>query len=165
MAVTGAIRVDFNEVMWKGAWLASEVTAAKDWDASTKDNFVQRLVVDEEGKPIQVDGLDVKVWQVQVMDRDPAARPDQRLVTVWLASPRQPVPPPPPDEDSPALVELVGMSMLPKVDRRSCRAPRDGEAHFCKSKVTYEFWATDLRAPERSARARAAVANGRGEAG
>ncbi len=165
MAITGAIKVDFDEVMPRGAWVVSEVTQAKDWDASTRDNFVQRVVVDEDGQPILVEGLEVKVWQVQVMDRDPAARQDQKMVTVWLASPRQPVPPSPPDEDSPALVELVGLSMLPKVDRRSCRAPRDGEGHFCKSKITYEFWATDLRAPERPARARAAAANGRGEAG
>jgi hypothetical protein len=164
MAVTGAITVAFDEVFPNGAFLVSDVDQAKDWDLSTRENFVQRLVRDRDGKAVKLDGLEVKVWQVELMDRDPQARPDQRTVVVLLASPRQPVPPAPPDEDSLARVELVGMSMRLWVDRKLCRPPRQGDTHYCRARQVFEMWATDLRAPS-GGRVKAAAANGRGEAG
>ena len=59
----------------------------------------------------------------------------QKMMVVWVASPRQPVPPPHAREgQAGAPVELVGLSMRVYPDRKSCRAPRDGEAHFCKAR-------------------------------
>lgn len=167
MAINGAIRVAFDEVFPHGAFVVSEVEDARDWDRSTRDNHVQQLVRDEEGNPVLVEGLEVRVWQVQVMDGDPSVTMAQKMTVVRIASPRRPVAPATPEGQAGAPVELVDMSMRVYPDRKGCRAPRQGEAHFCKARQAFEFWATDLRSPTPAGRQRAtaAASNGRGEAG
>lgn len=167
MAVTGAISVQFDEVFPHGAFVVSEVEQARDWDRSSRDNHVQQLVRDENGDAVMVEGVEVRVWQVQVMDGDPSVNMAQKMMVVRVASPRQPVPPPTPEGQAGAPVELVGLSMRVYPDRKSCRAPRDGESHFCKARQAFEFWATDLRAASSASagRARVGASNGRGEAG
>src|SRR5918993_222198 len=93
MAINGAIRVDFGEIYPHGAFSVSDVEEARDWDRSTRENHVQQLVRDEEGNPVLVDGLEVRVWQLQVMDGDPSVSMAQKMTVVRIASPRRPVAP------------------------------------------------------------------------
>lgn len=77
-----------NQVFPLGAYLVSEVTPMIDFDKSSGDNRVQATDRDT-GLPM---------WQVEVLDGDPAAPKRSRTVTVKFAAPTQPTAPPTPAE-------------------------------------------------------------------
>ena len=72
MAITGAIKVDFGEVFPQGRSSCPRSSRPRTGTGRRRDNHVQQLVRDEDGNPVMVDGLEVRVWQVQVMDGDPS---------------------------------------------------------------------------------------------
>ena len=94
----------------------------------------------------KVNGL--PVWNVRVVDVDPATRRGQAEVTVKVAAAHQPVPP----ESMPDVpfrpVEFEGLTITPYVDTNGSRP-----------KVAFSFRATGMRAPGKSG-SKAAPAGG-----
>ena len=84
MSVPKWLKVSHQQVFPHRAFLVSDVTAVIDYERSTKDNKVQ-ATDRESGQPL---------WQVEVLDGDPAASKRARTLTVKFATPAQPVCPP-----------------------------------------------------------------------
>lgn len=125
MAINGRFHVSMEDVFAHGAYVVSEVTATRDFDKSTKERPVQALDRDS----------GVPVWDVQVMDADPAAGKRQKTVTVKIIAPHQPVPPT--ANGLPfAAVEFDGLMVTPYVDDSGGR-PR----------VAYSIRARGMHAP------------------
>jgi hypothetical protein len=125
MAINGRFRVAMEDVFPHGAYVVSEVVATRDFDRSTKERAVQ--AVDKESG--------VAVWDVQVMDADPAATKRQKTVTIKIAATHQPVPPSAGGLPF-AAVEFEGLTVTPYVDESGGR-PR----------VAYSIRASGMRAP------------------
>ena len=85
----------------------SDVTAVIDYERSTKDNKVQ-ATDRESGQPL---------WQVEVLDGDPAASKRARTVTVKFATTAQPVCPPNASGMPFTPVVFEELSVLAYVDR------------------------------------------------
>jgi hypothetical protein len=83
MALQGPIPVQFSQVFPHGAYAAGAIEPVRDFDASKDGRFVQAKDRDS-GLP---------VWQVDVIDADPAAR--TKTARVKIASSDQPTLPPP----------------------------------------------------------------------
>jgi hypothetical protein len=126
MALQGPIPVEFATVFPHGAYVIGEVTPEVDFEASTKENRVQ--------KRDKTSGL--PVWQVPVMDADPEARKGQRELAVKVTCEVQPVPP----EAIGGLpfrpVEFTDMTVTPYVDTNGPRA-----------RLAYSLRATGMRKP------------------
>ncbi|MEV5750924.1 plasmid replication, integration and excision activator [Actinoallomurus sp. NPDC052308] len=122
MALQGPIPVDFGFVFPHGAFIRCEVEPVRDFDKSTKDNPVQAR--DKE--------TGERVWQVEVIDADPAAKGS---VKVKLFGEHQPVPPAPPAGFPFAAVEFDGLTVTPYVDSKSNR-------------LAYSFRAKAMRDPK-----------------
>ncbi|MEU7877937.1 plasmid replication, integration and excision activator [Microbispora bryophytorum] len=129
MAIQGPIPIAFEHVFPHGCYLVGEVEQVKDFTASTGGRTV--FAKDKTTGEL--------VWQVAVMDADPAAKLAQKTVAVKIIAPVQPVPPP----STPGLpitpVEFEGMTVTPYVHQttgrlayslraRRMRAPRTGAA-------------------------------------
>nr|BFE84227.1 hypothetical protein GCM10020093_068280 [Planobispora longispora] len=84
MALQGPIPITFEQVFPHGCYVVGEVEQVKDFDASTNGRTVY-------AKDKTTGEL---VWQVPVMDADPALKAGQKTVAVKILSPVQPVPPP-----------------------------------------------------------------------
>jgi len=168
MAINGAIRVEFDEVLPHGAYVVGDVQPVKDWDRSTREVEQQVVERDEHGEPVlDGDGLALRHWQVEVMDGDRSLRRDKTFL-VRIVSARQPVPPEPVGDSPFAPVELVGLSVGFRIARQACRGPWKGEAHQCRARQVFEFHATDLRPVSKGkapGAATASVGNGRAGSG
>jgi hypothetical protein len=81
MALQGPIPVQFSQVFPHGAYAAGAIEPVRDFDASKDGRFVQAKDRDS-GLP---------VWQVDVIDADPAARTKTARVKI-ASSPRCPRP-------------------------------------------------------------------------
>ena len=101
MGVQGPFKVDAAEVFPHGCGVVGGVSAASDFDASTRENRVQAREKDS-GLP---------VWQVDVMDFDPEAR--ERTFRVKIAAAVQPVPPEALEGVPVRPVNLEGLSVTP----------------------------------------------------
>lgn len=84
MSIPKWLHLGHDQVFALGAFLVSEVTPMIDFDKSSGENRVQARDRDT-GLPM---------WQVEVLDGDPAAPKRSRTVTVKFASPTQPLHPP-----------------------------------------------------------------------
>jgi hypothetical protein len=80
MSVPRWLHVSHQQVFPHRAFLVSDVTAVTDYERSTKDSRVQAH--DRE--------TGVPLWQVEVLDGDPAASKRSRTVTVKFAAKTQP---------------------------------------------------------------------------
>jgi hypothetical protein len=127
MTMPRKIPIDFGEAFPCGVFAVSEVTAARDYDRSTREAPVQ--AVDEES------GL--LVWTVDVLDADPDARKSTRQFTVKVLAPVQPVPPANPSGFPFTPVEFTGLTATPYVDESGMRA-----------KLAWSFRATGMVAPK-----------------
>ncbi|MCV7377649.1 plasmid replication, integration and excision activator [Mycobacterium alsense] len=107
MSVPKWLKVPHQQVFPHRAFLVSDVTAVIDYERSTKDNKVQ-ATDRESGQPL---------WQVEVLDGDPAASKRARTVTVKFVTPKQPVCPT--NESGMPFTPVVfeELSVLPYVDR------------------------------------------------
>jgi hypothetical protein len=164
MAINGAIHVDPGEAFPFGLYVVGEVQQVKDWDRSTREQPQQLVERDEAGEPVLVDGLPQLHWQVEVMDADPSLTRD-RTFFVRMVSARQPVPPAPAGDSPFAAVELVGLAVRFKLNKQSCRAPWNGQAHQCRARLAFEVYATDLVSPSGSKRSAVTAGNGAGASG
>ncbi|GGO00536.1 hypothetical protein GCM10010116_00790 [Microbispora rosea subsp. aerata] len=129
MAIQGPIPIAFEHVFPHGCYLVGEVEQVKDFAASTGGRTVY-------AKDKTTGEL---VWQVAVMDADPAAKLAQKTVAVKIVAPVQPVPPTPAPGLPITPVEFEGMTVTPYVNQatgrlayslraRGMRAPRTGAA-------------------------------------
>jgi hypothetical protein len=124
MAITGRFYVSMEDVFPFGAFVVSEVEPVRDFEKSTRERPVQ--AVDKEcGLP---------VWAVSVLDADPAARKNEKTVTVKIASTHQPVPPEPVAGMPFAAVEFDLITVTPYVDDK-------------RGRVAYSLRAREMRAP------------------
>ncbi|GAA2376041.1 hypothetical protein GCM10010404_34820 [Nonomuraea africana] len=129
MAIQGPIPIGFDQVFPHGCYLVGEVEQVKDFDASANGRtvFAKDKVTGE------------LVWQVAVMDADPAAKISQKTVAVKILAPTQPVAPP----AAPGLpivpVEFEGMTVTPYVAQNTGR-------------LAYSIRATGMRAPRTHAK-------------
>jgi hypothetical protein len=106
MALQGPIPVTFAMVFPHGCYVVGQVEPVKDFDASTNGRFVQ-------SRDKQTSEL---VWQVAVLDGDPALKPAQKTVAVKILAPVQPVPPSPMPGLPFTPVEFDGISVTPYVN-------------------------------------------------
>ena len=125
MAIQGAIRVAFDDVFSRGAWMPGGVEPARDFKRSSKEVEVQEIVRDAAGQPVLVDGEQQRVWHVDVIDGDESVSGEATRVRVKIVSVRQPVPPPtfPGTPFRPVILEgfLARPARLPAI-----RPPSDG---------------------------------------
>ncbi|GGK60999.1 hypothetical protein Ppa06_25080 [Planomonospora parontospora subsp. parontospora] len=135
MALQGPIPVSFDQVFPHGCYLVGEVEQVKDFDASTSSRTVY-------AKDKTTGEL---VWQIAVMDADPAVKISQKTVAVKILSPVQPVPPPPVPGLPITPVEFDGMTVTPYVNQSTGR-------------LAYSIRATSMRAPRTAAPAKHAPA-------
>jgi hypothetical protein len=99
--------VPHQQVFPHRAFVVSDVTAVIDYERSTKDNKVQ-ATDRESGQPL---------WQVEVLDGDPAASKRTRTLTVKFATSTQPVCPPNNTGMPFAPVVFEELAVLPYIDR------------------------------------------------
>jgi len=128
MAITPRFRVPMGDVFPHGAYVVGEVEKIKDFDKSTPEKFVQ--AVDKESG--------VTLWSVSVLDADPAARKNEKTVTVKIVAKVQPVPPEAVGELPFRPVEFDGLLVVPYVLEGPGR-PR----------VAYSLRAESMHAPTR----------------
>jgi hypothetical protein len=133
MAMQGPIPVEFGFVFPYGAFIRGEVEGVRDFDKSSKDNFVQAKNKD----------TNERVWQIEVIDADPEAKGS---VKVKLFGDVQPVPPAPSGGFPFAAVEFEGLTVTPYVDSKTDR-------------LAYSFRAKGMRAPKGAAAGRPASAD------
>ncbi|WP_225878887.1 plasmid replication, integration and excision activator [Spongiactinospora rosea] len=94
-----------------GAYAVGVVEPVKDFDRSTKERIVQ-AVDRHTGLP---------VWQILVMDADPAAKAAQKTVAVKISSATEPQSPPLTPENPIVSVEFDGMTVTPYVHQATGR--------------------------------------------
>ncbi|GAA3143115.1 plasmid replication, integration and excision activator [Planomonospora corallina] len=124
MAIQGPIPISFEQVFPHGCYIVGAVEQVKDFDASSNGRTVY-------AKDKTTGEL---VWQVAVMDADPAVKAGQKTVSVKILSPVEPVVPP----ALPGLpfvpVEFDGMTVTPYVNQSTGR-------------LAYSIRATSMRPP------------------
>lgn len=128
MAIPKWLQIDHNQVFSLGAFLVSEVTPMIDFDKSSGENRVQARDRDT-GLPM---------WQVEVLDGDPAAPKRSRTVTVKFAAPTQPAAPTNSSGTPFTPVVLEGLMALPYVER---------SGDF--SRIAWSFRASGMKAPSK----------------
>ncbi|RJL18358.1 plasmid replication, integration and excision activator [Bailinhaonella thermotolerans] len=122
--------VHFGQVFPHGCYAVGQVEPVRDFDASTRDRFVQ-------GRDAATGEL---LWQVEVLDADPEAR--DKTVKVKLIAPVQPVLP---DSGGAPFVpvEFDGMTVTPWVNGNN--------------RLAYSIKAQAVRAAKAGARPHAAT--------
>lgn len=138
MGMPRRITVEFGDTFPHGLFAVSEVTAARDFEKSTRTNAVQTIDEDS-GLP---------VWTLDVMDGDPEARKADRTFTVRIIAKVQPVLPPALPGLPFTAIEMQGMTAAPWVDTRSCSAPDEGRSHRCRARQGWSFRCMGIRAPK-----------------
>ncbi len=128
MAITPRFRVSMGDVFPHGAFVVGDVEKIKDFDKSTPEKFVQ--AIDRESG--------VALWSVSVLDADPAARKNEKTVTVKIVAKVQPVPPDAVGDLPFRPVEFDGLVVVPYVLEGPGR-PR----------VAYSLRAEPMHAPTR----------------
>jgi len=126
MAIPKWLQIDHNQVFSLGAFLVSEVTPMIDFDKSSGENRVQARDRDT-GLPM---------WQVEVLDGDPAAPKRSRTVTVKFAAPTQPTAPTNSSGTPFTPVVFESLMALPYVER---------SGDF--SRIAWSFRASGMTAP------------------
>ena len=126
MSIPKWLQIGHDQVFSLGAFLVSEVTPMIDFDKSSGENRVQARDRDT-GLPM---------WQVEVLDGDPAAPKRSRTVTVKFAAPTQPTAPTNSSGTPFTPVVFDGLMALPYVERSGVF-----------SRIAWSFRASDMRAP------------------
>jgi hypothetical protein len=126
MSIPKWLQLGHDQVFALGAFLVSDVTPLIDFDKSAGQNRVQ-ATDRETGTPM---------WQVEVLDGDPAAPKRSRTVTVKFAAATQPVPPTNTSGTPFTPVVFEGLTALPYVER---------SGDF--SRIAWSFRASGMTAP------------------
>ncbi|MEU4824617.1 plasmid replication, integration and excision activator [Actinomadura sp. NPDC023710] len=103
MAVKGPFKVAFGDMFPLGAFVKGGVEAVRDFDASTKETFVQARDKD----------TGELVWAVEVVDGDPESK---GTFKVKLTAPVQPIVPAAPAGFPFVPVEFEGLAVTPYVN-------------------------------------------------
>lgn len=103
MAVQGPFKVAFGDVFPFGAFVKGGVEAVRDFDRSTRENFVQARDKD----------TGELVWAVEVLDADPESK---GTFKVKLTAPVQPLVPEAPAGFPFVPVEFDGLTVTPYVN-------------------------------------------------
>jgi len=127
MAVQGPIPVEFASVFPRGVFAAGPFEPVRDFEASKGGRFVQ--------SKDKATGL--PLWQVDVIDADPAAR--DKSVRVKVAAPDTPVLPAPHPGMPFIPVEFAGLTVTPYVNQAG--------------RLSYALRATGVRTVSRQGRA------------
>jgi hypothetical protein len=111
-------KIGFMEAFPHGAYV-KEVTGARDYEKSSRDNFVQ--ATDDESRML--------LWDVTVIDGDPKVK---NGVTVKIAAPHQPVPAAPAPGSPFAAVQFEGLQVKPwpEVFQPKQGRPATGRVNF-----------------------------------
>jgi hypothetical protein len=134
MSIPKWLQVGHEQVFSFGAFLVSEVTPMIDFDRSSGDNRVQATDRDT-GLPM---------WQVEVLDGDPAAPKRSRTVTVKFAAQTQPIAPTNSSGTPFTPVIFEGLTALPYIEKAG---------DF--SRIAWSFRAAGMTAPGKSSGASA----------
>jgi len=126
MSIPKWLQIGHAQVFSLGAFLVSEVTPLIDFDKSSGENRVQARDRDT-GLPM---------WQVEVLDGDPAAPKRSRTVTVKFATQTQPTAPTNSSGTPFTPVVLEGLMALPYIER---------SGDF--SRIAWSFRASGMTAP------------------
>lgn len=129
MSIPKWLQLTHDQVFPCGAFVVSEVMPMIDFDKSSGENRVQ-ATDRETGAPM---------WQVEVLDGDPAAPKRSRTVTVKFASPTQPVAPTNTSGTPFTPVIFEGLIALPYIER---------SGDF--SRIAWSFRASGMTAPGKS---------------
>jgi hypothetical protein len=105
MALQGSIPVEFGLVFPAGAFAAGSFEPVRNFEASSKDRFVQSG--DKASGAL--------LWAIEVIDPDPQAR--TRAVKIKIASDSEPALPPSPPGAPFVPVEFTGMTVTPYVNQ------------------------------------------------
>jgi len=131
MALRGPFKIGFGEVFPHGAFAKGRVEPVRDFDRSSKDNFVQMRDKDT-GLP---------VWQVEVIDADPESKGSEK---VKIVAEVQPILPEPLAGFPFAPVSFQGFTINPYVNQAG--------------KLAYSLKATGIVGPKPQGQARPAAA-------
>ena len=123
-----------------GCHLITEVEPVRDFDKSTRENFVQATD--------KVTGL--RVWSAMAHDADPDVRKNDKTVEVKFLCDVQPVPPPAVAGTPFRPVEFEGLTVTPYLDEKACKPARPGEQHRCRGRIAYSLRAIGMRAPRQA---------------
>lgn len=129
MAMQRRFAVAMGDVFPAGAFLTGVVEPVFDFNAAKRADGTRPQQVDADS------GL--LLWQVQVIDADPAAGKRERAVSVKLVAPHQPVPP---SNETPfpfTPVAFEGLTALAWIDDSGPRA-----------RIAWSYRATGLSAPD-----------------
>jgi hypothetical protein len=126
MSIPKWLQIGHDQVFSLGAFLVSEVTPMIDFDKSSGDNRVQ--ATDRDTGSL--------MWQVEVLDGDPAAPKRSRTVTVKFAAQTQPVAPTNSSGTPFTPVVFEGLMALPYIER---------SGDF--SRIAWSFRASGMTAP------------------
>lgn len=124
-------------------FMVGDVQPARDFDRSTREQFVQ--AVDE--------ATGVRVWEAEVIDSDPDTRKQERSFTVKVLADQQPVPPEAAEGVGGAAmrpVEFTGLQASPWLDSSRCngRKDRNGQ-HQCKGRLSWSYRASGFAQDQR----------------
>ncbi len=126
MSIPKWLQIAHDQVFSCGAFVVSEVMPMIDFDKSSGENRVQ-ATDRETGAPM---------WQVEVLDGDPAAPKRSRTVTVKFAASTQPSAPTNSSGTPFTPVVFEGLMALPYIER---------SGDF--SRIAWSFRASGMRAP------------------
>ncbi|MEB3062492.1 plasmid replication, integration and excision activator [[Mycobacterium] zoologicum] len=132
MSIRKWLQIGNDQVFSLGAYLVSEVTPMIDFDKSAGDNRVQATDRD----------TGVPMWQVEVLDGDPAAPKRSRTVTVKFAAQTQPTAPANTSGTPFTPVVFEGLMALPYIER---------SGDF--SRIAWSFRASGMTAPTKTSTA------------
>lgn len=131
-----------------GCYLVTDIEPMRDFDKSTRENFVQ--AVDK------ITGL--RLWAAMAHDADPDVRKAEKTVEIKFMAEVQPVPPPTVAGTPFRPVEFDGLTVTPYTDDKACKPARAGEQHRCRTRIAYSLRALGMRAPRPSGKAGASDA-------
>lgn len=132
MSIPKWLQIGHDQVFGCGAFIVSDVTPMIDFDKSSGENRVQ--ATDRE--------TGVPMWQVEVLDGDPAAPKRSRTVTVKFAAQKQPIAPSNTSGTPFTPVIFEGLMALPYIER---------SGDF--SRIAWSFRASGMTAPGKSSSA------------
>ncbi|SIC09245.1 pra like protein [Mycobacteroides abscessus subsp. abscessus] len=129
MSIPKWLQIGHDQVFSLGAFVVSDVTPMIDFDKSSGENRVQARDRDT-GLPM---------WQVEVLDGDPAAPKRSRTVTIKFAAAAQPIAPTNSSGTPFTPVIFEGLMALPYVEK---------SGDF--SRIAWSYRASGMTAPSKS---------------
>lgn len=140
--------IPHEQIFPHGCYLVTDVEPMRDFDKSTRENFVQALD--------KVTGL--RLWSAMAHDADPDVRKNEKTFEIKFMGEVQPVPPPTVPGTPFRPVEFDGLTVTAYVDDKSCKPVRPGEQHRCRARIAYSLRAVGMRAPRSTGKAGASDA-------